>query len=182
MFDMQRLLFLFTKTILLTFSLCGQNNSSAANRQGHCQNAAFDHEVANWLSFNVPAIDVDSLRKVLPGTFILDAREPKEYAVSHIEGAVNCGFDHADLHSLDTLPKNQPILVYCSIGYRSEKIARKLRKKGFKNVSNLYGSIFEWVNRGYPVVDSDGQPTQKIHTYNKSWGKWVDNPGYERVY
>jgi hypothetical protein len=95
---------------------------------------------------------------------------------------VNCGFDHVDFQMLDTLPKDQPILVYCSIGFRSEKIARKLRKKGFKNVSNLYGSIFEWVNRGYPVVDSVGQPTPKIHTYNKSWGQWVDNPDFERVY
>lgn len=178
---MQKLLFLFTKTLLLAFSLCGQNNSTA-NRQGHCQNPAFDREVAQWLNFSVPAIDVDSLRKVMTGTFILDAREPKEYAVSHIEGAVNCGFDHVDFQMLDTLPKDQPILVYCSIGFRSEKIARKLRKKGFKNVSNLYGSIFEWVNRGYPVVDSVGQPTPKIHTYNKSWGQWVDNPDFERVY
>ena len=168
---------------LLTFfqSACGQNNDSA-NRLGHSQNPKFDQEIATWLSFKVPAIDVDSLRKMPPGSvFLLDAREPGEYAVSHIQGAINSGYDHFDQTLLDSLDKTRPVVVYCSIGYRSEKIAQKLKKAGFTNVSNLYGSIFEWVNRGYPVVDASGRATPRIHTYNKKWGKWVNCPGCEKV-
>ena len=38
---------------------------------------------------------------------------------------------------------------------------------------NLRGGIFDWVNMGYPVYDKEGNETQKIHAYDKSWGKWL---------
>ena len=178
---------MFQKFIPLWVSLCaffqaacGQNNP--ANRLGHCENPTFDREVASWLRFTVPAIDVDTLYDLpAASVLILDAREPGEYAVSHIEGAVNCGYDHFDRAMLDTLDKSRPVVVYCSIGYRSEKIAQKLIKAGFTNVSNLYGSIFEWVNRGYPLVDANGQRTVRLHTFNSDWGRWVSNSSCEKV-
>jgi rhodanese-related sulfurtransferase len=172
----QKLSALLLPLLALFHAACGQNPASP-NRIGHCRNAKFDKEVAAWLSFSVPAIDVDSLRKInADSVIILDAREPAEFAVSHIPGAMHCGYDRFDSHLLDSLDKSRPVVVYCSIGYRSEKIARKLQKAGFTNVSNLYGSIFEWVNRGYPVVDTAGQITPRLHTYNRSWGRWVSNP------
>lgn len=176
---LQRILSFAFYLFALLQSACGQNN--AANRLGHCQNPRFDREVAVWLSFKVPAIDVDSLRARQPNTLILDAREPAEYAVSHIEGAIPCGYDRFDKKILDSLDKSKPVVVYCSIGYRSEKIAQKLQKAGFTDVSNLYGSIFEWVNRGYPVVNANGQPTQQIHTFNRAWGRWVTHPEAKKV-
>lgn len=160
-------------------SSCSQG--SAANRLGHCQSPRFDREVGMWLSFKVPTIDVDSLRNAPQNVLILDAREPAEYAVSHIPGAVQAGFDHFNVQQLDSLDKNRPVVVYCSIGYRSEKIANQLKKAGFTQVSNLYGSIFEWVNRGYPLEDETGQPTHQIHTFNRMWGRWVTNADYQKV-
>ena len=56
-------------------------------------------------------------------------------------------------------------MVHLILLYRSEKIGKKLKKLGFKNVVNLYGGIFEWVNSGYPVYDSKGE-TEKIHPYD----------------
>ncbi len=50
------------------------------------------------------------------------------------------------------------VVVYCSVGYRSEKIAEKLKAAGYKNVFNLYGGIFEWENQNLPVYDSNGEP------------------------
>jgi rhodanese-related sulfurtransferase len=175
---MHKLAYLFFYLTAFVQSACGQNSP---NRLGHCQNPRFDREVAAWLSFKVPAIDVDSLHKALGTVTVLDAREPKEYAVSHIPGAVNCGYDRFDLSQLEGLDKTRPIVVYCSIGYRSEKIAQKLTKAGFTNVSNLYGSIFEWANRGYPMLGPDEQPTARLHTYNRSWGRWVTNPSVNKT-
>ena len=78
------------------------------------------------------------------------------------------------------LPKDTPIIVYCSVGFRSEKTTEHLLALGFTNVKNLYGGIFEWSNAGQPMVDSNENSTTKIHAYNKKWGTWI-NRG-EKVY
>ena len=72
--------------------------------------------------------------------------------------------------------------MYCSIGYRSEKVGEELKKMGFKNVYNLYGSIFEWVNQGNEVVDENEKVTEKVHTYNKRWSKWIEDGKAEKVW
>jgi rhodanese-related sulfurtransferase len=172
------------KTILLllfpTFSqwACGQNPRPT---NVSCQNPKFDRTVAAYLSFSITPIDVDSLKKNQAQFLILDAREKREYEVSHIEGARFCGYENFDAQLLNDIPKNQAIVIYCSIGYRSEKIGEKLKKLGFTKVFNLYGSIFEWVNRGNTLLDAHQKPTNKIHTYNESWSKWVQNNNYQKV-
>ena len=72
------------------------------------------------------------------------------------------------------IPKDAILVVYCSVGYRSEKIGEKLKALGFSKVYNLYGGIFEWSNRGYPLVDQKEQPTTKVHAFNKDWGRWLE--------
>jgi len=64
-------------------------------------------------------------------------------------------------------------VVYCSLGIRSETIAHKLIKKGYTNVYNLYGGIFEWKNNDFVVLDTEGSETEKVHAFNKNWGKWL---------
>jgi hypothetical protein len=71
-------------------------------------------------------------------------------------------------------------VVYCTVGVRSEKVGEKLKAAGYQNVRNLYGSIFEWVNQGNPVVDNQGKPTQQVHAYSRVWGVWL-NKG-EKIY
>jgi rhodanese-related sulfurtransferase len=64
------------------------------------------------------------------------------------------------------LPREAPVIVYCSVGYRSEKIGEKLQKLGFQNVHNLYGGIFQWKNDGFEVLNAQkvNQPTACIPT------------------
>ena len=59
------------------------------------------------------------------------------------------------------------------MGYRSERIGEKLQKMGFTNVKNLYGGIFDWKNQDFEVVGMDNLATDSVHTYNKSWSKWL---------
>ncbi|SHM88179.1 rhodanese-like domain-containing protein [Flavobacterium chilense] len=123
---------------------------------------------------SVPYITVDEL-KSRTGIVLLDARETKEFNVSHIENAINVGFDKFDSKKVTTIikDKNANIIVYCSIGVRSEKIGEKLLKLGYKNVFNLYGGIFEWKNNGGSVVDNKGINTDNIHTFNKEWSQYL---------
>ena len=80
------------------------------------------------------------------------------------------------------IKKDQKVVVYCSIGYRSEKIGEQLQQLGYKDVHNLYGSIFEWVNAGNEVVDAKNNKTRKVHTYNRKWSQWVEDGKAEKVW
>jgi len=113
---------------------------------------------------------------------ILDSREMEEFEVSHIRSARYVGYKNFSSQSItSSIPdKNSPIVVYCSLGIRSETIGEKLKKLGYTNIQNLYGGIFEWKNKGYPVIDTDGKETENVHAYTKVWGKWL-NKG-DKVY
>lgn len=122
----------------------------------------------------VPYITVEELQS-RAGVVLLDARETKEFEISHIKNALNVGFNKFNDTILDKKikDKNATIVVYCSIGVRSEKIGEKLLKMGYKNVFNLYGGIFEWKNNGGKVIDNKGVETDNIHTFNKEWSQYL---------
>jgi len=123
---------------------------------------------------SIPYISVEELVEQKTEAILLDAREPIEFNVSHLKNAVCVGYDDFKLKNINHhLPdKNSKIVVYCSLGVRSEDIAEKLKKAGYTNVFNLYGGIFEWKNNDFPVY-SEGQVTQNIHAFSKAWSKWL---------
>ncbi|SDB65906.1 Rhodanese-related sulfurtransferase [Flavobacteriaceae bacterium MAR_2010_188] len=123
----------------------------------------------------VPYISVNELAMPKTGAIILDARETEEYNVSHIPNAVFVGYNSFEIDNLTNLltDKDQKIVVYCTIGIRSENIANKLKKAGYYNVFNLYGGIFEWKNNDLPVLDLNEQETEKVHTFSREWEKWL---------
>jgi rhodanese-related sulfurtransferase len=168
--------------LFLSFSLlivaC---NGQAPTSRAHCQNPDFDKKVSQMLSFSVKTISPSDLSRQT-NVLVLDARERSEYDVSHLPNALFIGYNNFEKKALDTIPKDKPIVVYCSIGYRSEKIGEKLKKMGYTKVYNLYGSIFEWLNQGYPVVDKNGQATNKVHTFNKAWSRWVEEGKAEKIW
>ena len=139
----------------------------------YCQDPEFKTEIDKYLANSVPFISVASLANNLDEYLILDAREPEEFDVSHIKGAKHIGYEHVKLELLKSLDKEAKIVVYCSIGFRSEKIGEYLISRGYKEVYNLYGSIFEWVNQSKPVFDKYGEPSLKVHAYDKDWQQWL---------
>lgn len=142
---------------------------------------SFDILLRNMLNESVPTISVQDLsKKDLNRYTLLDARELNEYNVSHLKNAKWIGYETFDEGKMEGISKEKPIVIYCSIGVRSEKIGEKLQALGYKNVQNLYGSIFEWVNQGNPVFDNNGKLTSKVHAYSKTWGIWLDKG--EKVY
>ena len=123
----------------------------------------------------VPTITTDSLAKRLADTtatrpVLLDARAPEEYAVSHLPGARPIDPDAETYPALDSLAKDRPIVVYCSVGYRSAGVTSRLRAAGFTDVSNLHGSIFRWANEGRPVY-RDQQRVAGVHPFDSQWGQ-----------
>jgi len=135
------------------------------------ESSAFSILLKGLLSHSVKEVSVTDITDDSVITFI-DAREKREYEVSHIQNAIWIGYDDFDLNRVTTVGKESKIIVYCSVGYRSEKIAEKLIKAGYTAVSNLYGGIFEWKNQNHPVYNSIGE-TEDVHAYDKIWGVWL---------
>lgn len=166
---------------LLTISSCFSQDSKSPIL-GRTVNPKFEKRINKLLNFSIPILTVDSFAASKASYLVLDAREMEEYEVSHIPGASFIGYKKPLLEVLDTVDKDQKILLYCSVGYRSEKLGKKIQKLGFKKVYNLYGSIFEWANKDYPLEDNAGKRTNKVHTYNSKWSKWVIDGKVEKVW
>jgi rhodanese-related sulfurtransferase len=141
----------------------------------------FSQMVNEHLSLTIPVISVEDLYKIKSNVILLDAREIEEFNVSHIRNAIHIGYNNFDKTKLSKIPKDKKIIVYCSIGYRSEKIGEQLLKLGYKNIFNLYGSLFAWVNKGYEVVDNKGNLSFSVHGYDAKWSKWISNKKYKKV-
>ncbi len=108
------------------------------------------------------------------GQILLDVRESDEFAISHLRGATLATDLSQALAVLADRPKDTPIVTYCSVGWRSSKLASELASRGFTNVQNLEGSIFEWANNGNPVYRANEQ-VKDVHPFNWRWGRYLDD-------
>ena len=124
---------------------------------------------------SIPYISVEALQNESKNIILLDSREEKEFKTSHLKNAIYVGHDFFNLDSVQSKLKNKnsKIVVYCSLGVRSEDVAEKLKKAGYSNVYNLYGGIFEWKNNDLEVLNLNEKPTDSIHIYSKAWSKWL---------
>ncbi|MUG93643.1 rhodanese-like domain-containing protein [Scytonema sp. UIC 10036] len=92
---------------------------------------------------------VEGLKQILKrdNIFLVDIREPSEYASGHIGNAINIPL-RALVQNLDRIPKKQPVVVYCSSGYRSAMAVMSLHLLGYDNVRGFPPSINGWKAAG----------------------------------
>lgn len=123
---------------------------------------------------SVPYISVQELEKDQENYLIFDTRKKEEFDISHIPNAIWASEKVNDsLYAFTKANKNQPIVVYCTVGIRSEDFGERLKKMGFTNVKNLYGSIFAWKDQGYELRNAQEQATDSVHVFSKVWGKYL---------
>ena len=124
---------------------------------------------------SIPYVYVEDVKSWSGGAIFLDARELSEFEVSHIKDAIFVGYNEFNLEeTIENLDdKSVPIIVYCSLGVRSEDIGEKLKEVGYTNVYNMFGGIFKWKNAGFEVVNSQQEVTEEVHGFDKHWGKWL---------
>ena len=71
--------------------------------------------------------------------YLLDVREPMEFASGHVEGATNVPLPTLRAR-IKELPRDKEIAVYCGVGQRSYYATRILKLNGF-SVKNISGGI-----------------------------------------
>ena len=82
---------------------------------------------------------------------IIDARGTDEFALNHIEGAVNFNLKSEDYEKqVAALNPAQPVFIYSIAAYRSGLLSTELIKKGFSEVYILEGGIASWIGGGKP--------------------------------
>lgn len=156
---------------LLALGACG----SGAGNETAALGMAYKQLLRTLYRNTVPTVPAAALAQELVAPappLLLDVRTPVEYRVSHLRGASFVNFDSIATAQFVGLDRSQPVVVYCSVGVRSERLGERLHALGFRNVRNLYGGLFEWVNEGHPVVDSAGL-TINVHPYSPLWSPWL---------
>jgi len=89
---------------------------------------------------------------------IIDVRTPEEYAVRHLEGAINIDFQSTDFVSrIRSFPKDQEYVVYCNAGGRAGRAKTRMVSLGFSDVTS-YGIMGASVATGTALAY---QPTDK---------------------
>lgn len=95
----------------------------------------------NILNDEYKQISLTKVRDLVDdGAFIIDAREPDEFAEGHIKGALNIPLSQFR-DRLDEIPRNKPVYIHCLTSQRSYNMVRALNNLGYTNIYNIVGSF-----------------------------------------
>ncbi len=100
----------------------------------------------------VPTVDAAG---VADDAYLLDVREPDEWAAGHPPGAHHLPMMEIPARA-DEVPTDRDVVVVCRVGGRSAQVVAYLLQRGFENVYNLDGGMYAWAAAGRPVVGEDG--------------------------
>lgn len=134
--------------------------------------------IKRWVRQSFPSVQTIStadlanwMAQEAAGPTLIDARRPEEYAVSHLPGALQ--INSVEAVEAAGISKDRPIVIYCSVGYRSARLGAQLQAAGY-SVMNLEGSLFQWANEGRYLHSASG-PTRQVHPYSRLWSLLLDS-------
>ena len=84
--------------------------------------------------------------------FLLDVREPVEYEIVHLEGALLIPLNELP-QQVDRLDSDREIVIHCHKGMRSMYATSYLYQIGFQNVKSLAGGIDQWAIEIDPTLN-----------------------------
>jgi|SRR5689334_5000627 len=103
----------------------------------------------------IPTVSVDQVPQPLPeGLFVVDVREPVEWAHGRIDGSVHIPMSEI-VERIGEIPNGGQVLVVCKVGARSARVAEYLVQSGYE-AFNLDGGLLDWVGAGRPLVADTG--------------------------
>ena len=82
---------------------------------------------------------------------LLDVREPNEWGLAHIPGAMHIPRGIMEGAIETRIPREQEVVIYCASGNRSAFAADVLQQMGYRKVSSMSGGIRGWTDAGGEV-------------------------------
>lgn len=134
--------------MIVFFSLSRPSNTSLPKATGASDLVADNSQLSNEVSV-AEAVDMQKA-----GAFILDVREPDEWAAGHIDGATLIPLGELGAR-VSELPTDQEIVVVCRSGRRSAEGRDILRQAGLNSVTSMSGGMNAWVAAGNPVTTGE---------------------------
>ena len=96
----------------------------------------------------VPPQEVMRLRETHPATVLIDCREPNEWNLGHVPGAVFIPRGILESNVEAAVPRTAKVVIYCASGNRSALATETLLQMGYTDVSSMSGGIRGWVDAG----------------------------------
>jgi rhodanese-related sulfurtransferase len=140
-------LLLFTIALVLTLTV-----GACATQQK--QKAMTTEDMVAEAKGNICQVTVSEAKELLDkGAYLfLDCREPKEFKMGHVPGAMNIPRGLLEFQVTKKVPdKSTQIVMYCKSGGRGCLAACTLCRMGYEQVKNMDGGWLAWEKAGYPV-------------------------------
>jgi rhodanese-related sulfurtransferase len=110
------------------------------------------YDLINEAKGRIREIDArDAVANPDPDVVYFDCREPNEYALGHIPGAVFLPRGNLETKVEAVIPRDRKVLIYCATGNRSALAADTMQQMGYKDVASMAGGFRGWVEAGGAV-------------------------------
>ena len=99
----------------------------------------------------IPIDTEESLKRIQEGAIVIDVRYPNEYNKIRIENSYNIPFKEITVEKINSInPDNKDIIIHCTAGITSKKVADNLVAPGYKGtIYEMYKGLIDWVNLGF---------------------------------
>lgn len=84
-------------------------------------------------------------------TVFLDVREPNEWNLGRIPGALHIPRGMLETKIEQAVPRDASVIIYCASGNRSALAADTMQQMGYQDVASLAGGWRDWVGAGGQV-------------------------------
>jgi rhodanese-related sulfurtransferase len=88
------------------------------------------------------------------GAWLLDVREPEEWAAGHVPGATHIPMGEVGSR-VGEVPQDQDVYVICRSGVRSARVTEALMGAGWQAI-NVGGGMQDWAAAGRPMAADSG--------------------------
>jgi adenylyltransferase/sulfurtransferase len=101
----------------------------------------------------ITAADLKAMLDRKDDIYLIDVREPNEYEIVSIPGAVLIPKDEfLSGAALETLPQDKRLVLHCKSGMRSAECLAVVKDAGFSDAVHVGGGILSWINTVDPAL------------------------------